>query len=488
MFHGKIKRKVKLLLHKTGKHVLSTDTKFLKVNLAVFALIFAGVSSYFLLFSHAAGLKGDINGDGTVNVVDLSLLLSSFGSRSPACTTNPSYTCDLNSDNVVNIFDLSVLLGNYGQSGGSSQACTPNAGPDIHEYVDGCPLYHTGSWVNAPLPANAPIDPNSGSMAAKFSSQIGVDSNGNLIPGSPSGLRWWGYSNVYVTQNSDRSTFKTVCSSEVLNHTSWPWMTDLHNAWMTFKVPVPSDGLPALDGGADNGATIYDAATNEMWDFYKWRGALPAGTKDPQGRTCNYEADGGDYQHGVANSPGYFITQSLGSGVQEDKYWGRRAAALPTVAGDITPDEWNNPLQGFNHALDIIVPWADPNKQYWPATRHDGGSGGVGGLPEGARIRIGPSYTCPHGTAGRTGPTQLAYDRAYELCATLQKYGGIVTDQTGNGASFDLTHTFGGKTYSPKSDGIIYPNWYWDTNLIHALPHLQVINQSYRPPYAPSQN
>lgn len=481
--------KVKLGKTPTAQKSFLSSMRFFEINLAIFALVFAAVGSYFLFFSHAASLTGDINGDETVNVQDLSLLLSSFARSASVCATQPSFTCDLNGDNVVNIVDLSILLSHYGQSvGGLSSACTPNAPSNIHEYVDGCPLYNSGSWVNTPLPNNAPIDPNSASMAAKFSSQIGVDSNGNLISGVSNGLRWLGYDDIYVTQNSDRNTFKTVCSTEVLNGTSWAWMTDLHNAWVTFKIPVPSGGLTSLDGGSDYGAEIYDAATNEMWDFYQWLGALPAGTKDPQGRTCDYEAGGGDYQHDVASSPGYFITQSLGSGLQEDKYWGRRAAALPTVAGDITPDEWNNPLQGFNHALNFIVPWADPNKQYWPATRHDGGSSGVGGLPEGSRVRIDPSYTCPHGSAGPTGPTQLAYDRGYELCVTLQKYGGVVTDQTGNGAGFDLAHTFGGKVYSPISDGVKYPNWYWDTSIIHGLPYLQVIDQSYRPPYAPSQN
>ena len=50
---------------------------------------------------------GDVNGDGKVNVFDLSLLLSKFKS---------SYSsADFNNDGKVDIFDLSALLSNYGR-------------------------------------------------------------------------------------------------------------------------------------------------------------------------------------------------------------------------------------------------------------------------------------------------------------------------------------------------------------------------------------
>ena len=52
-----------------------------------------------------ATLLGDINKDGVVNILDLSALLSSFG------TTNSA--ADINKDGTVNILDLSILLSNY---------------------------------------------------------------------------------------------------------------------------------------------------------------------------------------------------------------------------------------------------------------------------------------------------------------------------------------------------------------------------------------
>jgi len=59
---------------------------------------------------------GDINNDNSVNITDLSLLLSSYNQNTTQCVTNNAYKCDLSSpaDGVVNIFDLSILLSHYG--------------------------------------------------------------------------------------------------------------------------------------------------------------------------------------------------------------------------------------------------------------------------------------------------------------------------------------------------------------------------------------
>jgi hypothetical protein len=49
--------------------------------------------------------QGDLNGDGVVNIFDLSILLSNWG------TSNQN--ADLNNDGKVDIFDLSILLSNW---------------------------------------------------------------------------------------------------------------------------------------------------------------------------------------------------------------------------------------------------------------------------------------------------------------------------------------------------------------------------------------
>ena len=82
-----------------------------KHNIGLFMLLFAAVGGYILIHSLAASnpnLPGDLNNDNTVNVTDLSILLSNYG------TTNS--TADINTDGQVNVLDLSILLSNYGKS------------------------------------------------------------------------------------------------------------------------------------------------------------------------------------------------------------------------------------------------------------------------------------------------------------------------------------------------------------------------------------
>jgi hypothetical protein len=85
--------------------------RFSKSRLLVFILVFAVIGSIILIKSLAApnpNLAGDLNGDNTVNIQDLSILLSNYG------TSNS--TADINNDGTVNVLDLSSLLSHYGQT------------------------------------------------------------------------------------------------------------------------------------------------------------------------------------------------------------------------------------------------------------------------------------------------------------------------------------------------------------------------------------
>jgi hypothetical protein len=78
----------------------------------VFLAIFILIGSYFLIKSFAATTSnlayGDLNGDGSVNITDLSILLSNYNTANALA--------DINSDGSVNVFDLSILLSHYGTS------------------------------------------------------------------------------------------------------------------------------------------------------------------------------------------------------------------------------------------------------------------------------------------------------------------------------------------------------------------------------------
>ena len=83
--------------------------QFSRTQFLVFLLAFSLIG--YLIFRSFAlnpNLPGDLNNDNTVNITDMSILLSNYG------TTNT--TADINSDGTVNVLDLSILLSHYGQS------------------------------------------------------------------------------------------------------------------------------------------------------------------------------------------------------------------------------------------------------------------------------------------------------------------------------------------------------------------------------------
>jgi len=104
-----------------------------RAHLSIFILIFVAIGGVAIWRSLAASnpnLPGDLNSDNSVNVTDLSILLSNYG------TANS--TADINSDGTVNILDLSALLSHYGQN------YTPTAASSIYwgAYMDGDQTYN----------------------------------------------------------------------------------------------------------------------------------------------------------------------------------------------------------------------------------------------------------------------------------------------------------------------------------------------------------
>jgi hypothetical protein len=58
-------------------------------------------------------IPGDLNGDGTVNILDAILLANAFGATPGSSTWNPN--ADINGDGVVNILDAIILAGHFQQ-------------------------------------------------------------------------------------------------------------------------------------------------------------------------------------------------------------------------------------------------------------------------------------------------------------------------------------------------------------------------------------
>ncbi len=90
-----------------GIYTLSANVTILSSESDVLDNVFSD-GTFFVRF------KGDVNGDCTVNIVDLALVGASFGRSSGSPGYNSS--ADLNNDLLVNIVDLAVVGSSFGQS------------------------------------------------------------------------------------------------------------------------------------------------------------------------------------------------------------------------------------------------------------------------------------------------------------------------------------------------------------------------------------
>lgn len=104
-------RRLSRRLAKIVRHTSATR-KLSIVTLALFVVVFGITGDRLLSRSSAATSAnlayGDINGDNIVNVLDLSALLTGYGTKTAAD--------DVNGDGTVNVLDLSVVLSHYGKT------------------------------------------------------------------------------------------------------------------------------------------------------------------------------------------------------------------------------------------------------------------------------------------------------------------------------------------------------------------------------------
>ena len=94
---------------------LKRATPISRVNLLIFTSIFALIGLIILVKSIAApnpNLIGDLDNNNKVDIADLSLLLSDYGSTDPTKIAQ----ADIIVNNQVDIFDLSALLAHFGES------------------------------------------------------------------------------------------------------------------------------------------------------------------------------------------------------------------------------------------------------------------------------------------------------------------------------------------------------------------------------------
>ena len=85
-----------------------------------------GETQAFLLTPTPLYHAGDANGDGRVNINDLTIVLANYGKTTGICWS----TGDFNDDGKVDVNDLTIVLANYGQtfSAGAGPAAVPEPG------------------------------------------------------------------------------------------------------------------------------------------------------------------------------------------------------------------------------------------------------------------------------------------------------------------------------------------------------------------------
>jgi parallel beta-helix repeat protein len=71
---------------------------------------------YPLIYPYGRVPSSDLNGDGTVNIIDVILLANSFGSSRYPEHPNWNPDADLNSDSIINIFDAILIAGDFGKT------------------------------------------------------------------------------------------------------------------------------------------------------------------------------------------------------------------------------------------------------------------------------------------------------------------------------------------------------------------------------------
>lgn len=246
----------------------------------------------------------------------------------------------------------------------------------------------TSSFWYKPIPANVPLHPQSDAFMAEILRQKNTY-----------------YGTVNVNTASYASPLYIANASTPTQKVSYWDCTgkgyvdqNLVNQWAS--VPIPANAKQSA--GTDGEMTIYNPATNTMWEFWQ------ASNTNGQWKAC---------------WGGQMKNVSSGSGIWQNPY-GTTATGLPFIGGQITAEELKR--GEIKHVIGIaLVDLEHANIFYWPATRSDGYNprGVKNRIPEGARFRLDPTVNVD---ALNIQPA------AKVIAKAAQKYGFVVWDHAGS--------------------------------------------------------
>jgi len=244
----------------------------------------------------------------------------------------------------------------------------------------------TSFWYT-PIPANAPLHPNSAGFQADFLRQKAA------YYGTVN-INTWSYASpVYTAQANTPTTTVAYsnCQRKVYPET---W---LEAQWAA--VPMPANAAPA--DGTDAEMTVYQPSTDTLWEFWVTRQSNGQWQACWGGRMTNVSASDGTWPFP----------------------YGTTATGLPFIGGQITAEELSR--GEIRHAIGISLVEAEAaGIVSWPARRSDGQNplAEPNRIPEGLRFRLDPTIqvdTLPMSKAGKI------------IAKAAQKYGFVVWDRAG---------------------------------------------------------
>ncbi len=208
-------------------------------------------------------------------------------------------------------------------------------------------------------------------------------------------------------------------------------------------VPVPDTAVTSQ--GTDGAMTIYDAKTDQMWNF--WQMKYSATTK-------RWSACWGGRIDQVSKNQGVFPSG-----------FGASASGIAVTPGIVSLEDVKRGR--IDHALVLSVPGPAAGRFSWPANRTDGTSSDPAAVMEGQRLRLDPSLDLD--TLNLTPVGRLVAEAA-------QKYGFVVTDNGGSVAVSTeagdheavLTGANPWDTYVARRDWEVMKNFPWSK--VQALP------------------
>jgi hypothetical protein len=295
-------------------------------------------------------------------------------------------------ENAVVARDVSALKITIGTRGATP---APTAVPPPVSPAATPRLFAPDSVWNAPLPANAPLDPANAVLTKTLRDTVAQNVSAGWGPWISTGE-----TSPLYTVPASQPTMRVKLDAGA-------WATGLQQTFES--VPIPSNAMPAA--GPDAHMTVWQPSTNRLWEFFK-------ASKQADG----WHASFGGAMSDVASSPGYFNASSW-PGLSQP-VWGATATSLPVIAGTIMIDELRAGV--ILHALAMNIPWARPSVYSFPAQRTDGASTAPNAIPEGARFRLDP--TLDLNTLNLPPMTRT-------IAVAAQQYGMIVRDQTGHAIS-----------------------------------------------------